>query len=69
MFLISLLSIRGCKRATMRFITRLCRTCIPVTTFFLTGIIGYDRLKFSEIYASQNEILGTPQVKTVPALK
>jgi len=33
---------------------------------FLTGIIGYDRLKFSEIYASRNEIPGYATGQTVP---
>jgi len=35
----------GCKRVTVQFITCVCYT--DLTTFLLTDIIGYDRLKFS----------------------
>ena len=31
---------------------------------FLTDIIGYDRLKFSEIYPPKSEIMGTPLQQT-----
>jgi len=47
--------IRGCKRATVQIITRVCYTSTLFillgirlhNDIFLTGITGYNRLKFS----------------------